>query len=216
MDYQVEDIVRQVRVVLDQNMASDTLVALGDVDTLSLEEIILKELPTAIRSVVLAAPIHMLGAGIPFGESIQWDTQQGIGSGYILLPDNFLRLVSFQMSDWSRAVSDAITPAHHQYALQSSRYPGVRGNPQKPVVAIVNRPIGMVLEFYSCKGGSDVYIKIANYIPLPSIQLGKVRMPHLLKDAIVHYTAYLVAMSIQQTEQAEKMLAISKSLISYE
>lgn len=214
MDYQVEDIVRQVRVVLDQNMTSDTLVALGDVDTLSLEEIISTQLLTAIRSVVLEAPIQLLGEGVPFGESIHWEQSYGIGPGYIHLPDDFLRLVVFQMSDWSKAVYEAITPASPKYAVQRSRFPGVRGCPQKPVVAVVNKPIGMVLEFYSCTGGSNVTITQANYIPLPSAQAGRVHMPEKLKDAIVYYTASLVALSIQQTELSEKLLAVSQSLIN--
>ena len=38
--YQLDDIAKDVRIALDQNMASDTLAAIGDVDTLALNDII--------------------------------------------------------------------------------------------------------------------------------------------------------------------------------
>lgn len=214
MKYQVKDIIREIRIALDQNMSSAPLIALGDVDTLSLEDIIHSKVVDAVRSVELAAPLNMLGSGLPFGESIAWNGQPGQGSGYILLPDDFLRLLNFQMSDWSRAAFDAITPADPRYALQSSRFPGVRGCPQKPVVAIVDRAIGKTLEFYSCTGGQSVTIKQANYLPMPKEQLGEIYIPWLIKDAVVYYAAYLVAVSTQQNEQAQALLAISNTLIN--
>lgn len=214
MKYQVKDIIRDVRVALDQNMSSAQLMELGDVDTLSLEEIIHSKIEESVRTIVLAAPVRMLGSGLPFGESIAWNGQEGQSSGYILLPDDFLRLIAFQMSDWSRAVYDAIEPTDSRYALQSSRFPGVRGCPQKPVVAIVNRSIGLTLEFYSCNGGKGVSIKQALYIPKPKEELGAIHIPHLLKEAVVYFAAYLVAMAVQHSEQAKALLAISNSLIN--
>ena len=216
MKYQVKDIIREVRVALDQNMSSAPLVELGDVDTLSLEEIIHSKIVDAVRSVELAVPHHLLDSGLPFGDSIAWNGQPGQSSGYILLPDDFLRLLAFQMSDWSCAVHDAITPADPRYALQSSRFPGIRGCPQKPIVAIVNRAIGKTLEFYSCTGGKDVAIKQALYIPMPKEQLGVIYIPELIKDAVVYYAAHLVAVSTQQNEQAKALLAISNTLINNE
>ena len=213
MEYQVKDIVTEIRVALDQNMNSAALTALGDVDTLSLEEIIQSKVVDAVRQIELTAPLWLLGRGIPFGESVAWDKQEGIGSGYVLLPKDFLRLLSFGMTDWARDVYEAITPESPKYALQSSRFPGVRGNPQKPVVVLVNKPVGRALEFYSCNGGAGTAIRQANYLPEPRVVDGKIYIPYKVKDAVIYYAAYLVALAAQQAEQAKALLAISQSLI---
>ena len=167
MIYPLSDLVREIRITLDQNMSSETLTELGDIDTLSLDELIDSKIEDAARLVVQSAPAVLLGSGKAFGETIGWDMQAGYGSGHIVLPDDFLRLIVFQMSDWSMPVTLAIDETSPLYSRQKSRYTGVRGNPQRPVVAIVQQPIGNVLEFFSCEQGEDVYIKMARYAPLP-------------------------------------------------
>ena len=213
MQYNVPDIVKDVRVVLDRNMSSSALAALGDIDTLSLDEIVKSKIIDSVRTVEMEAPLVRLGPGIPFGESIAWDTQEGIGSGYVLLPPDFLRLIAFQMTDWKRAVYEAITPADPKYQLQHSQFPGIKGNPEKPVVALVNKPTGMALEFFSCMGGQGTAIAIASYMPEPRIIEEKIHIPHLLKEAAVYHAAYLTAVTMEETEQAERLLAIRNSLM---
>lgn len=213
MQYNVPDFIRDVRVVLDRNMQSDALSALSDVDTLSLEEIIRSKVVDSVRAVIMDAPKVRLGVGVPFGESIAWDTQEGIGSGYVLLPPDFLRLVAFQMTDWRRACYEAITPTDPKYTMQKSQFPGIKGNPDRPVVALVNKPIGMALEFYSCMGGQGTAIAIASYIPEPRIIDEKIHIPHLLKDAAVYHAAYLTAVTMEEIDQAQKLLDIRNSLM---
>ena len=109
MLYQVEALKTDIRIALDQNMTSDQLFDTGDIDTLSLEDIIESKIADAARIVENGAPRHLLEGGKNFGDSISWDSAVGYGSGRILLPDDFMRLVSFQMSDWSRPCTVAIT-----------------------------------------------------------------------------------------------------------
>ncbi len=212
MEYIVNDIVREVKVALDENVSSAALEGIGDEDTLKLEEIIESKLADAARVIEGAAPHHLLDSGRAFGESIGWDGQPGYGSGHIQLPDDFLRLVTFQMSDWDYAVTVAITETDPLYQLQRSRFAGVRGTPQKPVVAIVQEPIGLVLEFYCCYTGDDAYIKRARYIPVPRIRSHKIELCEKLKPAIVYYTAYLAALCMCEGDVASAMLATAKEL----
>ena len=212
MVYEVRDIMQDIRIALDQNMTSTQLIDTGDIDTLSLDEIIESKIADAARIVESVAPIHLLDGGKDFSNSVGWNGQVGLGSGFIHLPDDFLRLVSFQMSDWSRAISIAISEDHPLYARQSSRFAGIRGCPQNPVVAITTQPIGQVLEFYSCTAGDKVYVKRARYIPIPKIEEGCIELCHKLKPAIVYYAAYLVALSIGQADLATTMLNISNEL----
>lgn len=211
MTYQVADIVKDVRVCLDQNMVSDALAGIGDVDTLALDEIIESKIVNAAMAIESQAPVTMLDSGMAFGDSIGWDSEAGYGSGHIHLPDDFLRLLTFQMSDWDYAVTQAITEDDPLYAQQRSRFGGVRGNPQKPIVAITQQPIGLVLEFYSCTSG-DAWVKRARYIPIPRIRNGKIELCEKLKPAIVYYTAYLAALSISDTTLAASMLNTANTL----
>lgn len=213
MNYKVTDLKRDIRIALDQNMNSTPLFDTGDIDTLSMEQIIESKIVDAARTVMRDAPLYLLDGGVNFGDSIGWFSQVGYGGGYMLLPDDFLRLVSFQMSDWSRAVTNPISEDDPLYARQSSRFPGIRGNTQNPVVAIVTRPSGLVLEFYSCSMGANVAIKHASYIPMPKIDDGSIDICEKLKPAVVHYAAYLVALTIGQGDAAAALLNISKDLM---
>ena len=210
MKYELSELQLAVRIAMDENMVSRPLAALGDIDTLSLDEIIKSKICDAARAVEQEAPTYLLDGGKAFGDSIKWKGQMGIGMGSIHLPDDFMRLVTFQMSDWSRAVTTAISEDDPQYELQNSRYPGIRGNPQNPVVAISMQPIGLVLDFYSCTGGENVFVRRARYIPIPRIEGDKINICEKLKTAIVYYAAYLTALSIKDADLAASMLNTSK------
>ena len=212
MEYNVSDIVQEAKVALDENVDSTKLSGLGDIDTLTKEEIIASKVVAAATLIESQAPIYLLDSGMAFGDSIGWDGQPGYGAGYIHLPDDFLRLVTFQMSDWDYAVNIPITESDPVYQMQRSRFAGVRGNPQKPVVAITMQPIGQVLEFYSCYTGEDAFIKRARYIPIPRIRGGKIELCEKLKPAIVYYTAYLSALSLGDGDVAAAMLATAREL----
>ena len=212
MKYKIADLKREIRIALDQNMTSTQLEALADVDTLSLEDIIGSTIESAARTVERDAPVSLLDSGKPFADSIEWENTRGIGSGRIYLPDDFLRLITFQMSDWDYQVTVAIDEDDPKYPMQHSRYPGVRGCPQKPVVAIVQCPAGLVLEFYSCTSGDRAFVKKARYIPIPKIEGEFIGLCEKLKPAIVYYAAYLVALSIGAEDLSKNMMAISSDL----
>ena len=219
MLYSVSELQKDIRIVLDENMTSELLFESGDIDTLTLEELIKSKIADAARIVVLNAPNHLLDGGIDggpnFGESISWDSGQvGYGKGSIVLPRNFLRLICFQMSDWSRAVTEPISENHPKYFLQASRYSGIRGCPEKPVVAIVHTSVGLTLEFYSCISGEGVKIKKARYIALPAIDAkGNIEICEKLRSATIYYAAALVATTIKEYELATHLKKVSETLM---
>lgn len=213
MEYNVSTLKTEIRIALDHNESSQPLSALGDIDTLTLEDIIGSKIADAARIVEASAPRSLLDSGKAFGDSIGWDGEAGYGSGHIHLPDDFLRLVTFQMSDWSYAITEAITDDSEAYAMQRSRYAGIKGSPQKPVVAIVQQPIGLVLEFYSSYSGDNAYVKKARYIPIPRIVDGKIDICEKLRSAVVYYAAYMTALSIGEGDLAAAMLKQVKDII---
>lgn len=213
MTYETTDLIRDIRIAIDQNTSSQQLVLTGDIDTLSLDEIIESKIADAARIVESSAPLHLLDSGEAFGNSVGWKSRVGYGMGFVRLPEDFMRLITFQMSDWVRAVSTPITENDPLYIQQQSRYPGIRGCPQNPIVAIVEQPIGLVLEFYSCTGGEDVFIKRARYIPTPRIVDGSIEICEKLRSAVVYYAAYLTALTTAQGELAAGLLNTANELM---
>ncbi len=211
MIYQVERIVRDVRVCLDQNNVSDALVAEGDIDTLSLDEIVRSKLIDAVVRVENAAPTYMLEAGHNFGDdAVYWGDQE---SGWVLLPEDFMRLIVFEMSDWERAVTTAISDGDPDYERQRQRVKALRGTAQRPVCAIVMRPEGRVLEFYSCKS-EDAYIKRAQYLPYPSIDRnGGIDISERCYRSVVYTAAALTLLTLGEADKASALLDISQSLL---
>lgn len=210
MIYQIEDIVRDVRVCLDENIQSNPLLLEKDVDTLALDDIVRSKIPEAVEKVHSMAPVHMLEEGHSFGDAIFWSDLE---SGWVLLPPDFMRLIVFEMSDWERAVFQAISPADPEYALQRQRIKALRGTAQKPVCAITTRPEGKVLEFYSCKS-KEAYVGRAQYLPYPAIDDdGGIDICERCYTAVVYTAASLVSITLGENEKASGLLDISKSAL---
>ena len=229
MIYQVSDIKRDVRITLDENDSSQVLQALGDPDTLTLEQIIESKIVDAARTVIATAPNTMLDSGHSFAVAradtntqIAW-TESGVaghGAGHFKLPDDFLRLVTFKMHDWDYGITEAIRDTDPLYGMQYSRYGGIRGNPQRPVVAIVNHDDGLHIEFFTCTWGpydpsdnTGTYVERAQYIKQPTIDNGKIEIPEKLRPAVIYYTAYMVMLALNDAAFAQNLLASSKELM---
>lgn len=217
MIVQVSEILKDVRVCIDENMQSTKLITEDDVDTLALDDIIRSKIIDAVRLVEEQAPVHLLENGHSFagedGDDIYWERDH---SGWVLLPDDFMRLICFEMSDWERPVYAAIGPDDSEYLLQRSSIRGVRGNWQRPVCAITTRPEGKALEFYSCKS-DDAIISRAVYLPYPFIDnLGGVDLSEKCYRSIVYMCAGLTLASAGNDDKGTSMMNLSKNMIGTE
>ena len=209
MIVQAEKMARDVRIAVDMNRESTPLLLDGDTETTSFDDIIYAKLTDAVRMVEMEAPLNLLEQGHPFGEDVVWGED---GKGWILLPDDFMRLVVFKMSDWRHSVSEGITQDDPKYSRQWSRWKGICGNPEKPVVAIVNRAEGNVLEFFSCHDDTAT-VEQAVYVPLPRIDLdGGIDVSEKCYKAAVYRAAALALASIGD-QLSTTMVELSKSLL---
>lgn len=223
MDYNISDIKSEVRVAMDENRTSSSLADFGDVDTLSLDELIESKIVDAVRLLECSVPASLIDNDVQLGEadsstgkitiSINWRSAIGVGPGTINLPSDFMRLVMFRMSDWSRN-GKIITEDSPEYVLQSSRYPGVRGNPQAPVVAVVKRQGGYALEFYSSSAGESVFVRYASYLKEPEIKDGNISISSKLERPVIYEAAVLTALSLGEKDLAENLNVILKNLIA--
>lgn len=212
MDYPVEQLVREAKVAIDENVSSEPLASLVDLDTLTLDEIIRSKVEDAARLVEEGAAHYLLDAGKSFGASVEWESQEGYGAGKVNLPSDFMRLVTFRMSDWFKPVTEAITEDHPLYIQQTSRYLGVRGNPERPVVAIVHGSAGQVLEFYSCSAGPGVRVAVAKYLPIPTIKDGYIDLCPKLERAVVYRLASMACAIVGHSDLAALLLGTSNEL----
>lgn len=195
MLYDLAQIKRDVRTILDENIPSNSL--LEDVGTLSVDEVIESRILDAIRSVEYSAPVHLINESEEMEcESIAWFGDKGKSGGSIKLPSDFLRLVSFRMNDWHKAVTTAIGADSPQYAKQKSPFAGVRGNATRPVVAIVHEDGINYLEFYSCSGGEGVEVADARYLKMPEAMQDRVFVVSNLYTAMLYECAYLVGVTL--------------------
>lgn len=210
MIYKLTEIARDVRIAIDQNMTSEQLIANEDIETLSLEDIIRSKIVEAVRRVETGAPVHFLEEGHDFGDAVFWGDHE---SGWVLLPDDFMRLIAFRMSDWERTVYTAISVDDPQYAKQSSRYKGIRGNVQKPVCAVVNRAEGKALEFYSCDS-EDAYVTRASYLPYPQIDEDDgIEISERCYTAVIYTVAALVLTTYGEADKTSALTELAKTII---
>ena len=209
MVYKVADILRDVRIAMDNNDIDASLLADKDTDTLQLDDIIRSVIVDAVKTIEIGAPAQFVDSGHNFGDQIYWMNN---GSGQVLLPLDFMRLVVFKMSDWERPVYTAITETDAQYLLQSSRFKGVRGNAQKPVCAIVKKPEGNVLEFYACNDESAMVTQ-AVYLPMPRID-GEdcIEISERCYKSVV-YQATAFALSLLNDSRTSTFVELAKSAL---
>lgn len=208
--YRLEKIERDVRIALDRNGSSEALAIIGDVDTLTIDEIIESKIVEAVKRIHSSAPAHLLDGGHSFVDkaAVYW---KELESGWVLLPEDFMRFVAFKMSDWQHAVFTCMSTDDAEYQLQSSPFKGVRGTAQNPKCFIVVRPEGRALEFYSSKT-RNAEITQAVYLPYPEIdELRSVEICSKCYNAVVYTVAALVVATLGDTDKSNIFNELAKS-----
>lgn len=156
---------------------------------LSLHGMIAAFAPEGTARAVMEAELETLDDFSHFGGSVGW---LGNGAGFVMLPADFLRLVSFRMSDWTMPVSTPVTPDSPLWRLQSLPCKGVRGRPSRPVCRILQRGVGRILEFYSSLS-EEATVKEGLYVARPFIDAeGYIRMPAACVNSAADHIAALV------------------------
>lgn len=210
MIFQIDKIMQDVRICLDQNMTSDALLEIGDIDTLALDDIIRSKILEAVQRVHMDAPNYLLEGGHNFGDAVYW---RELESGWVLLPADFMRLVVFEMDDWETAVYQAISTDDPEYEKQRSRFKGIRGTAQRPVCAIAIRPEGRVLEFYSCKS-DEAQVSRAMYLPYPAIDSdGGIDISERCYRAVVYTAAGLTLVSCGEVEKGNALSELAQTFL---
>ena len=214
--YPINGIIPEVKVALDENVSSDALTALGDLDTLTLDEIIESKIGDAALMVHEKAAHWLLTDGINY--TVVNPTVQMLGGGWKMLrtklPTDFLRIVSVKAQDWDYPVIELIDETSPLYTMQFSRFGGIHGNLQRPVAALVHSTVegGLALELFSVPAAGSNVISQCIYIARPAAMGGAIRLCEKLKRATVYRAASLVALTMKDGDSAAALLATSNEL----
>lgn len=211
--YAVEGLAKEVKVILDRNQESAELIP-NDSDTLSQGEIIKNRLVEATKIIESNAPLYMLsGYEIGTKDTLSFKQAGSLYVGEVQLPKDLMRLLMVRMSDWERG-GKIIQETDEEYAWQCSRF-GVKGNPQRPIAAVVQNADGdLSMELYSCN--SSAATLSCTYIPLPYIDNGVIFMCKKLKESILYMAASLVCTSLGDTTTASSMQSMAFRLADIE
>lgn len=205
--YAVTDLVKDIKIILDRNQESASLVP-DDTDTLSQGELIESKIEDAARLVLSEAPPQLIDGAANSTLATSWRISYGFYVGSAKLPPDLMRILSVRASDWARP-GKLITENDEEYKLQSCRF-GVRGNPERPVAAIVNKEGDRYLELYT--SGTGRAAVSLSYVKLPVISSGSITLPQTLADAVRYMAAYLVCVSLGDSETASVLKSVACGL----
>ena len=206
--YAVSELVKEVKVLLDRNQETSGLLTPTDTDTLSQGELIQSKIVDAARIILEDAPASMLDGKTFNGLNTVWAESNGAYVGTVYLPSDMIRLLNVKASDWNRS-AEIITEEDDAYKIQCNRF-GVRGNPERPIAALIHNSGNRYLELFTSK--SNTATVSLTYVGMPSISEGNIDLPETLKDSIVYMAGYLTCISLGDTDTASGLLGVARKL----
>nr|WP_297000053.1 hypothetical protein [Prevotella sp.] len=208
VEYAVSDLVKEVKVLLDRNQESAGLLTPDDTDTLSQAELIESKIVDAASIILSDAPEDMV-EGTACTNAVTWEDSNGYYVGKMILPIDMLRILSVKAEDWTRSAT-IISESDDAYKYQNCKY-GVRGNPERPIAAIVHTTNGKSIELYTSKKQNATLAFI--YVQVPSVTTEKkIMLPSILKDSIIYMAGYLTCISLGDTDTASGFLGVARKL----
>ena len=178
-----DEIISKVKAIMNEIGEEETNSSLLDEDTIKIDQYIESCIGDALAMIVLKSAIPVnpkKGTSNPVNNND--------GTGYIVLPDDFLKLIAFKMEGWKRTVSEAFPLDSEKAKQQSNEY--TRGGNNKPVCVLSYSPEGKkVLEYYSVTGSNhtvSVFVYEASYEPSSGINMES-------SDAVFYALCYMAA-----------------------
>ena len=205
MVFEIRRLCRRVLEILDENREQDDFLRESDDATLRLLDMAESALEGAARVVTRECSTRLLETGHRLEGSFVPLPRQG--GARLLLPDDFLRLVSMGGEGWERE-PDVVEAGSEAYRIACCGIPGVGGSKEKPVIATLWRPEGMVLEAFPFPG-EDWW---ATYQPEPLRDRdGGLDIPSGVKEAVCWWTAGIVSQELGG--KGEGYFEIAKTLM---
>ena len=129
MTFDVTVLCDKVRIAIDEIVDQGTDSSFDNI----LDREIYQAIDHAVLQLCQELPVDVMEAKNADVQTVQTEHGDGPsddGTGVVLLPADFLRLVKFKLASWNRAVRELTDPLSDEAKMQASKW--TRGNPQKP------------------------------------------------------------------------------------
>lgn len=201
--YTVSNIIKDVRVILDENEDPDATYASTGV--LDLDAIIKSKIRDSVEYCMLAAPRELLGGSEAFyNPAVGESTKRRI---VVQMPTDYLRFCMAQVEGWDIPVYGYMSPEDPRYRLLNTPYGGVGATKDNPVCVIRERAGERTAELYP--GGNTVNIY---YYPRPQIISDQVNIEDRLYPAVKYHIAAMTALTLRD-EYASTLFAQVNELL---
>ena len=220
MRYSTDDFLKDVRVAYDENVETEAMGRFDDDATLRLEDIMRSKAGDALEEVALTAPLRVLDFEDYRGAAVTWDGETM--HGRVTLPPNWLRQVSFKMSDWERACYQMHDASEALYGMQRASAAGVGGTWERPVCFVVAMGYDAKetdyakrrqIEFFSCKSRAATVAECL-YVARPVFdEAGMFEYSERAYRGAVLKCASLTALTYGNTNMGEVLEVLSQRAI---
>ena len=185
MEALMSDLVKEMRIAMDEVKHDED----NDIFADDSDEEMKQAIETAAQQLLMQAPSQMLlpeRVVVSLNETGKQDydaiqTQYTDGHGCLVIPDDWLRLVSLKLKSWASSLTSLMEPDSKEAQMQASRW--TRGTPQKPRGMISTSPVtGKRVLMYWTAGRYDanhaeetgkVYdheVELFTYIPYQKVE----------------------------------------------
>lgn len=214
----VPEIVKRVRLAIDEYTLEGTSFAQLTTDEQDLTRIIVDKIPYALQQVIEEAPLDKLDddmfetlSSAQIASNFELVTIGTDKMGKLKLPDDLLRIIEARLDSWSHYPIPE--PSTSQvYLMQQDQY--ARGSWDRPVNILTFDGSDRVLEMYCAKTASDTLNFV--YIVKPDMTnvdiehpTTDVDVPSKLEASLIYQVAGLTMMAYRE-DIAGTLLAISK------
>lgn len=220
--YKYSQIERDVRILLDENEDNTPLLEDLEPVTLQTEKMIREHVLQSIDEVFSNAQLYLLNEVV---EYIVPELEEHKPYGKCcMVPLDFLRFVVVNAPDWMTPVYDPIDQDSDEYQMQRSPFIGIRGNKERPVVAIVPYHGRLKMEVYETDNNQVQfgYIQKAQAQQSQEFMLNGLKeditfnIPDLLYKAVCYTIAKYYLLSVGDTEKATSFGNVADMLIGNE
>lgn len=224
MNLTITDAIKDVRIVLDDILKDSDNDFEADKD-MEIEA----ALKRACRELLMEVPTEYLqptvirdveGSTDPTPSQVK-NTD---GTGYVVLPSDYLRLVAFKLWSWAGVVRETIDPLSDEARQQVSRW--TRGTPQKPkAMADVDQNGNKILRYWTAgmynsptaSALDTVYnhkIEYLSYVaePSPTEKTITVALKENMRDKIIYRAAGLFLVGKKELDLAKVYFNLSQVL----
>lgn len=197
-----QELINMVKTKIDELTPLDALPASGigfsdkPVDTFS--DHLLDE---SAKEVLMQAPVSRLRVEACRTQAVASDD----GSGYVAVPDDFLRLVEFKMTEWKRPVNVAYNEGSTVALRQYNCF--IRGGCCKPVCVFAHRNGTLILEYYSVR----MEHKLEHFLYVPVVAAED--LPVDLQDVTTWWCASRILQITGKATGAQQAYERGKSLL---